>query len=415
LLIFFTFLTVSCNNKKNTHSFSFPLNVIPVEKTVGNYNILNLSEYVTDIKYIPLETNDASLISRIHQIIYENEKILILDFTEGPKKCYLFDNNGKFCQKIGQRGQGPDDYLYINNVSMYDNFIYLMDVRKIFIYDTNGSLIEKNNLRTNEIPEEYFLGNLFSIMPLKKDTFIMDVVSTGSYPIAILFEIYQSNAKAINEYPGYVKLNKVSQRASTDELGKMYRFKDEVRTYKIINDTIFTIGQSLEMKEAFIFELGKYRPTLSFIEGKEGNRGFDLINARNKYIIPQTIYESVNHLFIGLHFGNHAPEPIELTNSQGGQYFNGDVYGIFDKRTGELTLMSQPIKGKLGFKNDIDNGPVIWPRYISSNNELVTYISVEDFLDYYEKIENPTPQMTEIAKNIKMDDNPIVIIAKLKE
>ena len=36
-------------------------------------------------------------------------------------------------------------------------------------------------------------------------------------------------------------------------------------------------------------------------------------------------------------------------------------------------------------------------------------------MDYYEKTENPTPRMTEIAKNLKIDDNPIVIIAKLKE
>ena len=79
-----------------------------------------------------------------------------------------------------------------------------------------------------------------------------------------------------------------------------------------------------------------------------------------------------------------------------------------------MTLMKQPIKGKLGFKNDIDNGPVIFPRYISSNNELVTYISVEEFLDYYNKIEKPTPQMTEVAKNIDLDDNQIIIISKLK-
>ena len=91
------------------------------------------------------------------------------------------------------------------------------------------------------------------------------------------------------------------------------------------------------------------------------------------------------------------------------------MYGVFDKSTGELALMRQPIKGKLGFKNDIDNGPVIWPHYISTNNELVTYIYPEDFIEYYENTENPSPRMTEIAKNLKIDDNPIVIIAKLKK
>ena len=128
-----------------------------------------------------------------------------------------------------------------------------------------------------------------------------------------------------------------------------------------------------------------------------------------------TFYESSNHLFIAFDFGNHAPEPFEIINAViGVKSTNSRVYGVFDKNTGELTLMRQPIKGKIGFKNDIDNGPVIWPHYISSNNELVTFIFAEDFLDYYEKTETPTPQMTEIAQNIKYDDNPIVIIAKLK-
>jgi len=64
---------------------------------------------------------------------------------------------------------------------------------------------------------------------------------------------------------------------------------------------------------------------------------------------------------------------------------------------------------------DIDNGPVIWPRYISSKNKLLTYVSAEDFLDYYEKIETPSPQMTELVKSISKDSNPILVIAKIKE
>ena len=77
--------------------------------------------------------------------------------------------------------------------------------------------------------------------------------------------------------------------------------------------------------------------------------------------------------------------------------------------------MRQPEKGKFGFKNDVDNGPVIWPHSISSNNELVTYISVDEFMEYYEKNENPTPQLKTIAEKVNFDDNQIVIIAKLKE
>ena len=52
--------------------------------------------------------------------------------------------------------------------------------------------------------------------------------------------------------------------------------------------------------------------------------------------------------------------------------------------------------------------------YVSSENELVTFVSAEEFLEYFEKTESPSPQMTEIAKSLSGYDNPIVIIAKFK-
>ena len=80
LLVLSTFLIVSCEIRKE----KLPLNVIPVASTVGNYKILNLSDFTTDIKYIPLETNDSVLISSIiPQVIFENEKILILSLDDG--------------------------------------------------------------------------------------------------------------------------------------------------------------------------------------------------------------------------------------------------------------------------------------------------------------------------------------------
>ena len=100
ILVFFILLTSSCNRKKET----IPLNVIPVANTVGNYSILNISDFATEIKYIPLETNDSVLVGAIPRICYENGYLLV---SEVLHNCYLFDTTGKFCWKIGQLGQVP--------------------------------------------------------------------------------------------------------------------------------------------------------------------------------------------------------------------------------------------------------------------------------------------------------------------
>jgi len=408
LFIFLILLAVSsCLNKGET----YPINVIPVGSSIGTYNLLNLSDYATDIKYIPLETSDSVLVGVIPQICYEDEKILIKDISSLKYNCYLFDNQGKFCRKIGQWGQGPNDYLYILTTFIYENLIFLQDVNKFLIYDISGNLVGKYNFLANDIIFGDRAFYIHEILPLKKDTFIMNITSWNThYPKAIVFETDNSDIKIIKEYPNYVKIDKLKGGFSSEEAGVMYRFKDDVRKYSFINDTVFTIGKDMEINNVFIFELEKYKPPASLVEITEEN-----VTLRKKYIFPTAICESQNHLFIKFSFGDHAHEPFEYMNNRGNKSTNRDVYGIFDKRTGSLSLMKQPIKGKLGFKNDIDNGPIIWPHYISSNNELVTYIYVEEFMEYYKKIENPTLQMREVAENVKLDDNQIVIIAKLKE
>lgn len=419
LITIFIFLTASCEKKRDAIS----VKAISVADAIGNYNILNLSDFAKEIEYIPLETNNTVLVSTvILQIISENDKILILDVTSANKNnCYLFDNKGNFFCKIGQHGQGPDDYLQIDNVSVHDNFIFLMARHKILIYDFNGHLVENINLQSNEIPLEYRESAMRRIIPLKKDHFVANVITRiGYYPTAFLFETYQSKIVKINEYPSSVILDKMRPGYGGDELGTIYRYNDVVRIYKPTNDTVFTIGKNKEMKDVFFFELGKYKPTLAYFEFKVG--GSDVMqmatqhkNLRKTFIFPRTIHESRNHLFISFDFGNYAPELFTFITHTGSQGTNPFVYSVFNKYTGVLTLMRQPIREILGFNNDIDNGPVIWPHYISSKDELVTYISVEEFLGYYDKIEKPTPQMAEIAKKVKFDDNQIVIIAKLKE
>jgi len=404
LLIFFAYLTVSCNQKKEYLSPQ----TIPVRNAVGDYHMLNISNYATDIRYIPLETDSLSLVAEIKQIIFEDERILVSD---QQNNCYLFYKDGKFDRRIGELGRGPNEYIRLYQVFMQDGLIFINDLQKMLIYDPNGLLVDNINLRSPELREEYMVYN---VLPLEKDIFVMDVVTynNGYYPKAVLFGSNQSTAKPVKEYPSYIKLNKVSDGmfSLANEVAKMYRFKDEVRTYKFINyDTLFTIGQDREMKEAFIFDLGEFRPTMAYFEWRDRSVNF---------IRPERIFESTNHLFIEFFFGRYGPEPFQYTRYYADGEIrlstNSNVCGVFDKSTGGLTLMLQAIKGKLGFKNDIDNGPVLWPQYISSNNELITYVSAEDFLDYYDKIENPKSQLAEIANKIKVDDNPIAIIAKLK-
>jgi len=385
---------------------------IPVADMVGKYSVLSISDFASSITYIPLETNDNVLIDGIiNQIIYERDKIIIKDLNQS---CMVFNSNGRFLHYLGKKGLGPDEYLFVRNISLWNDSIFLhtYSPAKIRIYNSEGRLL--NIIKPENVPETY---DLRSIWFLSSRFYLSDIVkmaanfSYSSYPRALLLH-EENNQLTINrEYPQVILKKETGGFSVSYEVATMYRFKDQIRTYKAINDTIFTVGPEMEIDKAYVFDFGKYRANTKWMFEMSQNK--ELI-----YIWPLNIMESTNYLFIEFFFGNQAPERFDYLTRPGTPYerINTDyrVFGIFDKRTGQLKLMNQPIKKKLGFRNDIDGGPVIWPAYISSNDELISTIQPEEFMDYYSRIMNPSAELRKIAEQIEFDDNPIVIVTKLK-
>ena len=85
------------------------------------------------------------------------------------------------------------------------------------------------------------------------------------------------------------------------------------------------------------------------------------------------------------------------------------------KAPGKLTLLNQPVKHKyLGFRNDLDGGPCFWPIYISPDEEMVTWFSADKFLEIYETLPNPSPELKALTEKLIPDDNPVLMIVQLK-
>ena len=361
----------SCENEDNVKEMRF----ISVANEFGTYNILNLSDYVTDIKYIPLETNDSVILAEIKTLVYENGKIMIID--RGSFNCWVFDNEGKLYCKIDDRGQGPNEYIGISDMFVYENLIYLRaSPHMLLIYDLNGKFIRKINSPKN-MSEGLMIRNF---QPLKSNIFFMDMATYELVynPKAALIEVEGDSSKIVKEFIDPIKVEKDIQAYLVSEVAIPYHYKGNVRLYRRLNcDTIYMIGEDFEMKEAFIFNFGKYKPTMDFLIPSK--------NRRDRYNSPITvdiILESPQYLFINFNFFSNAPEPFPYWTYIGQEKYqvpNQTVLGVFNKNTGKLNLMKQPIKGELGFCNDVDGGLVIWPQYISTNDEIVTSISADAF------------------------------------
>ena len=81
------------------------------------------TDYFDRVETIPLETNDSSLIATASKILVADDRIVILDFKSSTVKKFLSD--GSYLGQIGNKGQGPEEYLTVYDISYNKDKQYL--------------------------------------------------------------------------------------------------------------------------------------------------------------------------------------------------------------------------------------------------------------------------------------------------
>src|SRR4030042_3728757 len=147
-LFLFAISCLSTNEKAEKKTKTFDLSVLPKPASV------KLSDLgFVDIEYIPLETNEQSLISGTNEILFpikisvDENSYLIKRFNTILK----FHYNGSFATRIGTVGRGPNEFTAAHDSKIYEKNqnIYLLArwQEKFFVYSENGELI-----RTFKVP-----------------------------------------------------------------------------------------------------------------------------------------------------------------------------------------------------------------------------------------------------------------------
>jgi hypothetical protein len=163
-LFSFMFPRCASSTQENT-------NIILVNLPSDSNNEL-ISDHLLLSDIICLETIDSSLIKSIRRLIIHRDTIIILNDRE---EVLFFDMNGKFLNKIHNRGGGPGEYNHIIDIAInYDreDIILYTDNFSLLIYSLDGAFISKtNNIDTSYLYEKIICDNniLFFYNPMNTE------------------------------------------------------------------------------------------------------------------------------------------------------------------------------------------------------------------------------------------------------
>ena len=134
LLLIGVFVLLGCSsNKKQEPISKSGVPVINLSEDVSTVPSLLLSEAAEKLEIVPLEMTDESVLSDITEMQVTDHNIWIDHGREFY--IYRFSRTGKFLNKIGSIGQGPDEY------TTYSTFLVDEDKKEVYIIaNTNGVL-----------------------------------------------------------------------------------------------------------------------------------------------------------------------------------------------------------------------------------------------------------------------------------
>lgn len=389
-------LLVSCSGKapsgntseKQESTASGPLATVPFEKSIETEKELKLSEIADRIDYIPLETNAEGLISYIKKIVPTKEYIFIHDMKNGIQQ---FDRQGKFVRNIAGKGQGPGEYTYIADFQIDESSkrIYILSGHsyRMLTYGFDGDFISEVNL-PKEI-SEFVLSSDSVFTSYKKN-------STGYEKTRLVRSDMKGDTIFYIPYFETFTMDypKTSASSIDDEL---YLMAGNVRLKEIYNDTLFTVSAD-GLKPEYIIDLGKYKiPEDKQLEKTKGE-GEIFYSYASQYLRVM-LFETRGYLYFAYTTWNFKARDGQRTQM-----------AVYNKNTSDCFKLSGNC-----IKNDLDYGMDVDPLNYH-DGMFVNDIRASDIAEKLLKKDTKfTRAGNPIFKNIKEDDNPVLMIIHLKE
>lgn len=392
LLLVVCFVSCKRDNKVN-HIQGKPL-ILNVADAIENKRLFSLEDISNEVKFIPLDDScPDALVGNILEMAESEKKYYIVDDTRKPIK--IFDKMGKFHSTVGGVGRGHNEYTDVYDIAIdYENeIVYVvssggMIISSIIAYDADGRMFARND--SIVVASISFHGNH---LILKRNFFNNSTIPGDTVTVVEAFSPDLHFTGDINaSYKGSARVPIKRQDGGYSAIILPHVFSDNGHSILIKEarcDTVFQYMDDVTLNPVYVLEMGKYLPPeeLDVQQSDQLNR-HSWGRIMDKLLWISNIYDVERYIVVATNKG----------------------YAIFDKYD-SLGGFST-IGGRDGKSGLFIDGIHLSPCYVH-NNRLVGYMQAIDIVDNADVIANP--ELKTIAAAMKEDDNPVIVIAKLKK
>jgi len=242
---------------------------------------------------INLEVPGNPPLTSIQDLVFSQNFFLLLDRKQGLLK---FDNNGMFLFKIGEFGQGPDEYAmpYALHLDEKKNIVYVADWQKMVIltYSLEGKF---------ESTSSKLLGHPISFYK-EDDTLLVvqeTINGTKEHPREVMINSFKPNSLEIvnNESPAYSfhsnfniihPIPRILSRVGNSSLFYMPIIRGEISSHTD-RDTIFR-HQDGKLTPEYLIHLIGFDSSMQL--------SISQIVISDKYAFLRVIYDNYPYLFV---------------------------------------------------------------------------------------------------------------------
>jgi len=414
LIALFLYLT-GCSEEKPVGDYP----VIDVLNSIGKYQRVYCSDFFSSIELIPLETEkECLLLDDFPPASILKDSLIFMRGDERTNiRLYAFDWSGKFLNQIGERGQGPGEYITLLDVFLNpDNLsIIVTDVYKLLEYDFSGKFIR--SFRKPNV-DGVSLSRCFYV---EDNLFVGQINYDGKRRNK--YCLFNQHGETVVCFPSHVFFDRVGTFAQTSDAAlPPVRVDDRLYLKDFVNDTIYLLANS-NLQPAYVFRFGKYSFPIEYLESQQTPS----VPLNTFLLMGIGIVGTPTCFFYEIRVPDvfSRPKAKPLLNPYTDQYISTDpvVYGIYNISQNTNILLDTDSHLQKGIINDMNGGLSFFPKYYAGDNvvidvwkawEMKEMLTEEYFAKQPIKDQAAHQQLREILKNLKDDDNPVIVIAKLK-